>query len=61
MQKDIQNKAILEPEAHDVETKAEVAALDSWQFSGDGRKAPVTIQAVTVEEAKAKYEKYLND
>ena len=42
----------------DSKTKDEVQK-DLWQFSGDGKKPPITIEASSREEAEKLYNEYL--
>lgn len=76
MQKDIENKALApeamvnkatEPEAAELPApplaapaKSEATVTESWHFSGDGRKKPITIQASSLEVALEIYKTYLN-
>lgn len=53
MQKDIENKAM---KAKDVENKK----LQTFRFTGEGRKAPIVIEAETQEKAIEQYNDYMN-
>lgn len=36
------------------------ANVEAWQFSGDGKKPPITIKASSHDDAIKEYEEYLN-
>jgi|CXWL01.1.fsa_nt_gi hypothetical protein len=64
MQHDIENKAIGQPphsksEAKRLDIQAPLSEPQEFQFSGDGKKQPITIKAATREEAIAAYQDYL--
>lgn len=65
MQQNIENKAMAEAprsksEAKRLDVQAPLEAPQQFQFSGDGKKPPITIQAASREEAIAAYHTYLD-